>query len=106
MHPQTQYAWLGDDRMAYQVLSQGPPDLVVTHLIRHVLADFARACAEALAEARARSGASVAIDGYLGRNDNFARAMCRFARTCADRNEVDHADLVVAVASEEPAHRV
>jgi hypothetical protein len=65
MYPQTQYAWLGDDRIAYQVLGQGPPDLVVTHLIRHVLADFARTC-----------------------------------------NEVDHADLVVAVASEEPAHRV
>lgn len=97
---------VGDDRIAYQVLSQGPPDLLVTHLIRHVLADFARACAEALEKARTPSGAPVAIDGYLGRNDNFARAMCRFARTYADRNEVDHADLVVAVASEEPAHRV
>jgi class 3 adenylate cyclase len=30
MQPQTQYAWLGDDRIAYQVLGQGPPDLVVT----------------------------------------------------------------------------
>jgi class 3 adenylate cyclase len=30
MHPHTQYAWLGDDRIAYQVLGQGPPDLVVT----------------------------------------------------------------------------
>ena len=26
MHPHTQYAWLGDDRIAYQVLGQGPPD--------------------------------------------------------------------------------
>jgi Uncharacterized protein conserved in bacteria (DUF2252) len=103
--PQTQYAWLGDDRIAYQVLSQGPPDLVVTHLIRHVLADFARACAEALAKARAPSGAPVAINGSLGRNNNFARAMCRFARTYADRNEVDHADLVVAVASNAPRVR-
>jgi hypothetical protein len=30
MHPQTKYAWLGDDRIAYQVLGQGPPDLVLT----------------------------------------------------------------------------
>jgi uncharacterized protein (DUF2252 family) len=77
-----------------------------THLIRRVLADFARACGEALAKAHARSGDPVAIDAYLGRNDTFTRAMCSFARTYADRNEVDHADLVVAVASEEPAHRI
>jgi class 3 adenylate cyclase len=30
MHPQTQYAWLGHDRIAYQVLGHGPPDLVLT----------------------------------------------------------------------------
>ena len=30
MQPETRYAWLGQDRIAYQVLGQGPPDLVVT----------------------------------------------------------------------------
>jgi class 3 adenylate cyclase len=29
VQPETRYAWLGRDRIAYQVLGQGPPDLVV-----------------------------------------------------------------------------
>jgi class 3 adenylate cyclase len=29
VQPETKYAWLGDDRIAYQVLGQGPPDLVM-----------------------------------------------------------------------------
>jgi uncharacterized protein (DUF2252 family) len=77
-----------------------------THLIRHVLVDFARACGEALAKAHARSGDPVAIDGYLGRNDAFTRAMCSFASTYADRNAADHADLARAVARAEEVDRV
>ena len=69
-----------------------------THLIKDVLASFARACGEALAKAHARSGDPEAIDAYLGRNDTFTEAMQRFARTYADRNEADHADLGAAVA--------
>jgi class 3 adenylate cyclase len=30
VQPETRYAWLRQDRIAYQVLGQGPPDLVVT----------------------------------------------------------------------------
>ena len=30
MQPETRYARLGDDRIAYQVLGHGPPDLVMT----------------------------------------------------------------------------
>ena len=30
MQPETTYAWLARDRIAYQVLGQGPPDLVMT----------------------------------------------------------------------------
>jgi uncharacterized protein (DUF2252 family) len=69
-----------------------------SHLIRDVLASFARACGGALAKAHARSGDPAAIDAYLGRNDTFTQALQRFARTYADRNEADHADLVAAVA--------
>ena len=65
-----------------------------TRAIKDVLADFARACGEALAKAHARSGDPESIDAYLGRNDTFAEAMTRFARSYADRNEADHADLV------------
>jgi hypothetical protein len=31
VQPETKYARLGDDRIAYQVLGQGPPDLVMSH---------------------------------------------------------------------------
>ena len=30
MQPETKYARMGQDRIAYQVLGQGPPDLVMT----------------------------------------------------------------------------
>ena len=30
MQPETRYAWLGQDRIAYQLLGKGPPDLVMT----------------------------------------------------------------------------
>jgi hypothetical protein len=30
VRPEMKYAWLGRDRIAYQVLGQGPPDLVMT----------------------------------------------------------------------------
>jgi len=30
VQPKTKYARLGGDRIAYQVLGQGPPDLVMT----------------------------------------------------------------------------
>jgi class 3 adenylate cyclase/pimeloyl-ACP methyl ester carboxylesterase len=30
VQPETRYAWLGQDRIAYQVMGQGPPDLVAT----------------------------------------------------------------------------
>jgi class 3 adenylate cyclase len=30
VRPETKYAWLGRDRIAYQVMGQGPPDLVTT----------------------------------------------------------------------------
>ena len=33
MQPETRYARLGRDRIAYQVLGEGPPDLVVTAAI-------------------------------------------------------------------------
>jgi uncharacterized protein (DUF2252 family) len=69
-----------------------------TQLLKHVLTSFARACGEALAKAHARSGDPAAIDAYLGRNDTFTEAMQRFARTYADRNEADHADLVALLA--------
>lgn len=50
---------------------------------------YARACAQALARAHARSGSASAITGYLGRKDTFDRALEAFAVAYADQNERD-----------------
>jgi hypothetical protein len=68
-----------------------------TDLIAPVLADFGIACGNTLARAHARSGDPEAIDAYIGKNDDFTRAMCTFARHYADQNERDHASLIAAI---------
>ena len=70
-----------------------------TDLIAPRLAEFATACGDTLARAHARAGDPVAIDAYLGKGKKFAAAMGRFARSYADQNERDHAQLVSAIAS-------
>ncbi len=56
-------------------------------------------CGWALARAHARSGDPALISGYLGRSDQFDRAVASFAQTYADQTERDHAALVKAVGS-------
>ena len=68
-----------------------------TDLIAPVLADFGIACGNTLARAHARSGDPEAIDAYMGKNDDFTRAMTTFARRYADQNERDHASLIAAI---------
>jgi uncharacterized protein (DUF2252 family) len=70
-----------------------------TDLIAPRLAEFATACGETLARAHARTGDPVAIDGYIGKGQNFTAAIARFARRYADQNERDHARLVSAIAA-------
>jgi uncharacterized protein (DUF2252 family) len=70
-----------------------------TDLIAPRLAEFATACGETLARAHARTGDPVAIDAYLGKGPKFAAAIGRFARSYADQNERDHAQLVRAIAA-------
>jgi hypothetical protein len=41
----------------------------------------------------------VAIDAYIGNGRKFTAAISRFARSYADQNERDHAQLVSAIAS-------
>jgi uncharacterized protein (DUF2252 family) len=67
-------------------------------LIGPHLAEFAAACGATLARAHARTGDPVSIDGYIGSNDIFTDAMCEFARSYADQNARDHAQLVRAIA--------
>ena len=54
------------------------------------LVGYARICGRTLARAHARAGDSVAIAGYLGKSDTFARAITRFAELYADRAEADY----------------
>jgi uncharacterized protein (DUF2252 family) len=68
-----------------------------TNLIAPVLVEFGVACGNTLARAHARSGDPEAIDAYMGKNDDFTKAMCRFARRYADQNERDHASLIAAI---------
>jgi uncharacterized protein (DUF2252 family) len=70
-----------------------------TELIAPRLAEFAAACGRALARAHARTGDPMAIDGYIGKGPRFAAAIGQFARSYADQNERDHAQLVSAIAA-------
>jgi uncharacterized protein (DUF2252 family) len=61
------------------------------------LAIYARWCGATLARAHARSGDRVAIAAYLGKHDEFDRALADFAVAFADLNEQDHAALARAI---------
>jgi len=56
-------------------------------------------CAWCLARAHARTGDEKGIAGYIGKNDNFAKAIGEFAVSYADQTESDYQALVKAVKS-------
>jgi uncharacterized protein (DUF2252 family) len=58
---------------------------------------YAELCAVALARAHARSGDAAAIAGYLGKGNEFGKALARFALAYATQNERDHAELQQAI---------
>src|SRR5262249_34418525 len=60
---------------------------------------YAAWCGRALALSHARSGSSIALSGYMGKNDVFDQALAAFAVAYADQNEKDHAALARAVKS-------
>lgn len=67
--------------------------------IAPVLVEFASACGEAMARSHARSGDAAAISGYIGKGECFDRALTSYAHAYADQNDVDHAQLVAAIAA-------
>jgi Uncharacterized protein conserved in bacteria (DUF2252) len=71
-----------------------------TDLIAPCLAEFATPCRETLA--RARTGDPAAIDAHIGNGARFAGAIGQFARSYADQDERDHAQLVGAIAGPRP----
>jgi uncharacterized protein (DUF2252 family) len=58
---------------------------------------YAELCGRTLAHSHAKSGDAALISGYLGKTDEFDRAVGEFAMAYADQNEKDHAALVAAV---------
>jgi hypothetical protein len=63
-----------------------------------VLGIYAQMCGWTLARAHARSGDAIAMGAYLGSGDRFDKAMCEFATTYADQNQVDFESLTRAIA--------
>jgi uncharacterized protein (DUF2252 family) len=57
---------------------------------------YAGLCGWTLARAHARSGDPAIISGYLGRSNQFDRAVATYAQAYADQTERDHAALVEA----------
>jgi uncharacterized protein (DUF2252 family) len=58
---------------------------------------YAELCGVTIARAHARSGDAAAISGYLGKGNEFAKALASFSLTYADQNDRDHAALQQAV---------
>ncbi len=61
------------------------------------MALYATWCGRALALSHARSGSSLILSGYMGKNDTFDQALAQFSVTYADQNERDYAALASAV---------
>ncbi|HEX3975693.1 MAG TPA: DUF2252 domain-containing protein [Solirubrobacteraceae bacterium] len=62
----------------------------VDKLSAQELAQYGRACGEAMALGHARSGDPSAIAGYLGSGDRFDEAIAAFAVAYADQNAADY----------------
>jgi uncharacterized protein (DUF2252 family) len=80
---------LWDWKSSADVEAMAPPGMAL----------YGRMCGGTLARAHARSGDGIAIASYLGRSDTFDRAICAFAETYADQNELDHRALEQAIAN-------
>ena len=80
-------------------LWDGKGSALVDLMEPNLLATYARVCGWTLAKAHARSGDAIAISSYLGKSDEFDKAMAAFAEAYADQNERDYAALKAAAES-------
>ena len=55
-----------------------------------ILKDYSSLCAWALAKSHAKAGRAPEISGYIGKTDDFARAVTEFAVQYADQTEKDY----------------
>jgi len=63
------------------------------------LASYAGYCGWALSRAHARTGDPAAISGYIGRGDQFDRAILAFSNAYADQTERDYTEFMKAIDS-------
>jgi uncharacterized protein (DUF2252 family) len=80
---------LRDIKISIRVETFGAPEM---HL-------YATWCGRALALSHARSGSSALLSGYMGKSDDFDRALASFSVAYADQSEKDHAALKRAIRS-------
>src|SRR5262249_33927110 len=64
----------------------------------HQLSYYGRLCGWALARAHARTGRATIIAGYLGKNEDFDRAIASFAIDYCDQNDQDYRRLLDAIS--------
>jgi len=61
---------------------------------------FAQCCGYSLALSHSRSGDAAMMSGYLGKSNEFDKAIAAFSIAYADQNEKDHAALKRAIRDE------
>lgn len=61
------------------------------------MADYAKACGWALARAHARTGDPSILSGYLGKGNEFANAIAKFAISYAGQNDADYYKMLEAI---------
>jgi hypothetical protein len=64
---------------------------------KYFLSMYAWLCGNILARAHCKSLKGPAICGYIGKGDQFAKAICSFATAYADQTEKDYEDFMKAV---------
>ena len=75
--------------------------LEIDKLIQKQLSRYAEICGWTLARAHARSGDASTIYGYLGKSDEFDRAVGTFSKAYADQTKHDYKIFVEAIKSGE-----
>jgi uncharacterized protein (DUF2252 family) len=75
---------------------KGPSNIVLDEPLD--LERYGRLCGATLARAHARSGDAIAIAAYLGKSDNFDRALAAFAAQYAGQNLADFRAFVATTA--------
>jgi uncharacterized protein (DUF2252 family) len=78
---------LWDWKISADIEMMAPAELMV----------YGKMCGCTLARAHARSGDRIAINAYLGKSEEFDKALTEFAVSYADQNERDYQALTVAV---------